>query len=86
MQSWPIYAHLPLQLEFAGTKPVYITTNVTKDNSGKMNRVHNSFKIISKSGMIKYVGDDIIFNTLQSIWQVNPEVYFEIRSRFTLDE
>ena len=48
MQSWGIYAHLPLQIEFAKGKPLYITTNTDRDNSGRMNRIHNSFSAMAK--------------------------------------
>ena len=79
MQSWPIYAHLPLQIEFAKNKPLYITTNTTRDNSGRMNRIHNSFSAMAKGGMVDYIGDEQIFNAVQSVWKLNNNRYFEIR-------
>lgn len=82
MQSWGIYDHLPLQIEFAKGKPLYITTNINKDNSGRMNRIHKSFTAMEKGGMVSYVGDEQIFNAMQSVWQLNTDRYFEIRSLY----
>ena len=82
MQSWGIYDHLPLQIEFAKGKPLYITTNVNKDNSGRMNRIHKSFTAMSNGGMVDYIGDEQIFNAIQSVWKLNKDRYFEIRERY----
>ncbi|MBA10478.1 MAG: hypothetical protein CMC73_04665 [Flavobacteriaceae bacterium] len=79
MQSWGIYDHLPLQIKFAAGKPLYITTNVTTDNSGRMNRIHKSFTAMAKGGMVDYIGDEQIFNAMQSVWKLNVDRYFEIR-------
>ena len=36
---------LPKQLEFIGNKDeIYITTNISNDASGKMNKIHRLFK------------------------------------------
>mgnify|MGYP001251557042 CR=1 FL=1 len=82
MQSWGIYDHLPLQIKFANGKPIYITTNISNDASGRMNRIHNSFKQMAKGGMVDYVGDEEVFYTQQSIWKLNNDKYFEIRKRY----
>ena len=82
MQSWGIYDHLPLQIEFAKGKPLYITTNVNKDNSGRMNRIHKSFTAMSNGGMVDYIGDEQIFNAIQSVWKLNNDRYFELRERY----
>tara|TARA_B100000085_G_scaffold70905_1_gene63562 strand:- start:1215 stop:1739 length:525 start_codon:yes stop_codon:yes gene_type:complete len=82
MQSWGIYDHLPLQIEFAKGKPLYITTNIDKDNSGRMNRIHKSFTAMAKGGMVDYIDDEKIFNALQSVWKLNVNRYFEIRNRY----
>ena len=81
MQSWGIYDHLPLQIEFANGKPLYITTNVTNDASGRMNRIHKSFSVMAAGGMVDYIGDEQIFNAVQSVWRLNNDKYFEIRKR-----
>jgi hypothetical protein len=82
MQSWGIYDHLPLQIEFAKGKTLYITTNINKDNSGRMNRIHKSFTAMEKGGMVSYVGDEQIFNAMQSVWKLNNDKYFEIRKLY----
>jgi hypothetical protein len=61
---------------------VYITTNVSNDASGRMNRIHNSFKQMAKGDMVDYIGDENIYNTEQSIWRLNNDKYFEIRKRY----
>jgi len=82
MASYPFAEHLPLQLDFADNKPVYITTNISNDASGRMNRIHKSFSVMEKYGqMVEYCGDEEIFYTQQSIWKVNVENYFNIRQR-----
>ena len=82
MQSWGIYAHLPLQIEYASDKPLYITTNAKNDESGRMNRIHNSFAQMAKGGMVDYISDQQIYHTKQSIWKLNNDKYFEIRKRY----
>ena len=82
MQSWGIADHLPLQIKFSMDAPVYITTNVANDSSGRMNRIHKSFSIMEKHGqMVEYCRDEEISYTQQSIWKVNTENYFNIRQR-----
>lgn len=82
MQSWGIYEHLPLQINFAQGKPLYITTNISNDASGKMNRIHKSFSIMEKGNMVDYIGDEEVFYTQQSIWKLNTDRYFEIRKLY----
>jgi len=82
MQSYGMCDHLPLQIEFANGLPVYITTNITNDESGRMNRIHKSFSVMAKSDMLTHIGDEDVFYVQQSIWQVNVDRYFEIRSRY----
>ena len=82
MQSYGIYDHLPLQIDFAHGVPIYITTNITNDASGKMNRIHKSFRVMEQGGMVTYMGDEEIFYTQQSIWRLNVDRYFEIRKRY----
>ena len=82
MQSYGIYDHLPLQIDFAHGVPIYITTNITNDASGKMNRIHKSFRVMEQGGMVTYMGDEEIFYTLQRIWRLNVDRYFEIRKRY----
>lgn len=82
MQSYGIYDHLPLQIDFAHGVPIYITTNITNDASGRMNRIHKSFRVMEQGGMVTYMGDQEIFYTQQSVWRLNVDRYFEIRKRY----
>ena len=82
MQSWGIYAHLPLQIEFAKGKPLYITTNTDRDNSGRMNRIHNSFSAMARGKMVEWICNEQVFKSWQSIWKLNVDRYFEIRKRY----
>ena len=81
-QSWPFYSHLALQVEWArwqGSDKIYITTNVSNDDSGRMNRVHKSFASLEKRGIVTHCGIEEIFYTQQSVWQLNIDKYFEVR-------
>jgi hypothetical protein len=81
-QSWGMWKELPMQIEWArwkGTDKIYITTNVSNDASGKMNRIHRAFSALEKAGVVEHCGDEEIFFTQQSIWRVNIQKYFEVR-------
>ena len=82
MQSYCFYSQLPLQIEYAGTSPIYITTNVKNDASGKMTRIDKTFKLLEKTGLVKYVGCEEVFYTLQNIWQLNVDRYHEVRKNY----
>ena len=71
---------LPKQLEFIGDKDAYITTNISNDASGKMNKIHRLFKNLNKLGMVEHHSDMELYNTEQSIWKLNKEKYKEVRS------
>ena len=81
--SQSIWSQLPLQIKFAENisgelTPIYITTNINFDASGYASRVHNLFKILAKDQIIDYVGDEEIFYTMQTVWKVNREKYYEV--------
>lgn len=83
MSSYPFAEHLPKQMEWAQSKsndkdvPIYITTNVDNDASGKMLRINKLFHLLEKAGIVNYVNEEIVFNTKQTIWEVNKETYYE---------
>lgn len=81
MQSHCFYYQLPYQIEFADNKPMYITTNVINDASGKMTRIDKTFHHLENSGLVKHCGQDVIYNTLQNVWLLNTEKYFEKRNK-----
>lgn len=82
MQSYCVADQLPFQIKYAEGSPIYITTNVSNDASGRMNRIHKSFTQMEKGGMVNYIGDEEIFYTKQSVWKLNVAKYFEIRNRY----
>ena len=79
MQSHCFYYQLPYQIEFANGSPVYITTNVTNDASGKMTRIDKTFHHLQRVGLVDYIVQEEIFNTLQNVWELNVEKYNAVR-------
>ena len=60
--------------------PIYITTNIKHDASGKMNKTHRLFKNLDKLGMVKHYKDMELYNTEQSVWKLDIDKYKEVRS------
>lgn len=79
MQSYCFYDQLPLQIKFANSNPVYITTNVENDASGKMTRIDKTFHHLAKFGVVDHIAQEEIFYTLQNVWQLNVKRYNEVR-------
>lgn len=85
MQSYPFYSHLPLQINWVekhNNGPIYITTNVDNDMSGKMTRINKTFNILKNSKMIDHVGQEEVFYVEQNVWILNKEIYKEIRKKY----
>jgi len=81
MQSHGFYDQLPMQIEYADDKPIYITTNTVNDASGKMTRVNESFKILARYNIVSLVGTETIFNAEQNVWLLDPDIYFKYRNK-----
>ena len=81
MQSHCFYYQLPYQIEFSGDKPLYITTNVINDASGKMTRIDKTFCLLARTQLVSNISQEVIFNTLQNVWVLNKEAYFKIRNK-----
>lgn len=84
MQSYCIHSHLPLQIEYAESisgrnTPIYITTNIYNDASGRMSRINRSFEVMAKGGMVKHYGNETVFGVEQNIWLLNKSKYFDLR-------
>jgi hypothetical protein len=71
---------LPLQLEYIDNADAYITTNISHDASGKMNKTHRLFQQLEKLGMVEHYNDMELYHTDQSVWKLNKEKYMEVRS------
>lgn len=82
MQSYCFHSQLPLQIKYAGPKPIYITTNVNTDASGKMTRIDRTFKLLERTGLVDYVGSEEVFYVQQNIWQLNVEQYISTRKNY----
>lgn len=82
MQSYCFHDHLPYQLQIAGSKPIYITTNVDNDASGKMLKINKVFSLMSDIGVVTLVTTKDVFNTKQNVWLLNRDAYLKARERF----
>lgn len=82
MQSYCFADQLPLQIKYANGSPIYITTNVENDASGKMTRIDKLFHHLQKECIVEHVCKEEVFYTLQNVWKLDAERYNEIRSRF----
>jgi hypothetical protein len=79
MQSYCFAEQLPLQIEFASGKPIYITTNVDNDASGKMNRIDKLFHTLAKYKIVDFVEQKELFYVDQNIWKLNVAEYNNVR-------
>jgi hypothetical protein len=80
LTSIPWKTLMPKQIEWChqtNKVPLYITTNTSHDESGKMNRTHRILKLLADQGIVDYVCDDEIFYTHQSVWELNTGKYYE---------
>lgn len=79
MQSYCFAEQLPMQIDFAGVYPIYITTNVEHDASGKMNRVNKLFHKLAYYKIVEFVERKEVFYTDQNIWRLNIGRYNRIK-------
>jgi len=75
MQSYCFAEQLPLQIKFAKVYPIYITTNVDHDASGRMNKVDRVFHALAYHKLVKFVDCKEVFFTKQNIWRLDTDVY-----------
>jgi hypothetical protein len=81
MNSLPFSMLLPLQINYGleqGIDHFYITTsNSDHDASGKMKKTHKAMQLLEQRSIVKYAGDDIIYSTSQTKWEINLDNYLE---------
>lgn len=81
MNSLPFSVLLPLQINQGlkeGVKNFYITTsNSNHDASGKMQRTHRVLQLLERLGLVTHAGDEIVYSTSQSKWEINLDQYLE---------
>lgn len=82
MQSYCFAEQLPLQIEYAGVYPIYITTNTKHDASGRMNGVNKLFHKLALQKIVTFVDCKEVFYTEQNIWKLNIKEYNDVRYRF----
>lgn len=86
MNSVPFGDILPYQIEMYKDYDLYTTTNIINDSSGKMHRTHKVMSLLAKKGIVDLVIDNmIIYNTQQSVWKLNKDVYLELRNSIRKD-
>ena len=79
MNCWMFYYHLPIVFE--KHYPVYVTTNVDNDASGKMLKLNKLYWILNKAGIVQHVKTGEIRGVKQNVWKLNEEKYMEARSK-----
>jgi hypothetical protein len=84
MNSIPFRDHLPLAIKDYANKDLFLTTNVTHDASGKMNKVHQTMQRLCSLGLLTLVSESMeLFYTEQAVWQINKESYLNARNKIT---
>lgn len=88
MNSLPFSMLLPLQINYGleqGISHFYITTsNLDHDASGKMKRTHKAMQLLEQKSIVKYAGDEIIYSTSQTKWEINLDNYLQAIRAFYL--
>lgn len=87
MSSIPFYYHIPLQIEWAkskGAEKFVVTTNWNNPNGIRsMNKSHRVFQLLEKQGIVSCLSSQmILFETEQSVWELNLDNYFLAREGF----
>ena len=80
MNCWMFYYHLPMVID-ACINPIYVTTNIDNDASGKMLKLNKLYYILSKKGFFDLISTEEIYGVQQNIWKLNKEYYMDVRSR-----
>lgn len=81
LTSIPWAIIMPEQISWASgvlteETPAYITTNISHDESGKMNRTHQVLQLLKKQHIVEYIKDEEIYGVIQSIWRLNIGEYY----------
>ena len=79
MQSYCFADQLPMQIDFADGKPIYITTNVEHDASGRMNKVDKLFHKLADFNIVHFVEQKEVWYTKQNIWKLNVDKYNSVK-------
>jgi hypothetical protein len=87
MNSIPFYYHVPRQINWAttaGYTTYAVTTNHNnKDGIESMDKSHRVFKLLEKQNIVNCLHAHMtLFNAEQSVWDLNVDTYYAIRSKF----
>lgn len=80
MNCWMFYYHLPIVIKMYGDRPIYVTTNIDNDASGKMLKLNRLYDILAKKGFYDLVSTEEIFGVQQRVWKLNPDIYWKYRN------
>lgn len=69
---------LSAQMEKYPVHRLIMTTNINRDMSGKMKRSHKMLQRISETGIVSHFCDMEYYNTQQSLWEINRDLYYEV--------
>lgn len=72
---------LSAQIEKYPVHRLIMTTNINRDNSGKMQRSHKMLQQISKTNIVSHFCDMEYYNTQQSLWEINRDLYHEVYTK-----
>ena len=72
---------LKAQMEKYPVHRLIMTTNVVNDNSGKMQRSHRMLQKMSTTKIVSHFCDMEYYNTQQSLWEINRDIYDEIHTK-----
>lgn len=86
INSETTHYHMPLQIKwikehYPEAKQFVITTNISNDNP-VYSRTDHVVHIMETTGIVKKIGVEKIYYTDQTVWEVNVEKLFSIRSEF----
>lgn len=86
MNSLPFSVMLIHQIALgleSGITEFYITTSSGEhDASGKMKRTHRAMQLLARTGLVSYLKDEIVYNTEQSLWNIDLEKYLRALESF----
>ena len=74
---------IPVFIDYCPSKNLYISTNISNEHSGKALRNHKIMSILAnqKDAYLNYICDMTLFETEQTIWQLNIGKYLERRNK-----
>ena len=79
MNCWMWYYHLPMVIMMYPDKPIYITTNIDNDASGKMLRLNKLYYHLEKKGFVTLESTEKVFNAMQNVWKLDVDRYLDLR-------